>query len=423
MKIALLAGEISGDQLAANFAREILSLNPKTQLIGITGENMEKAGVRSLAKINILSLIGIGEIIKKLPQLFSFRKKIFNLLIAEKPDFIIGFDAPDFNINLLLKLRQRGFSTFQYVAPTVWAWRKWRIPKIRKAVEQVFCLYPFEVEFFKSHNVNATFVGHSLAQKIPENLDYEFLRDEMRVDKNKLIITMLPGSRESEVLRHREILINTAKLIFQKLSPHNSQNNDHAEVSRSHRVVSQFKSSLGENINNEFYNTADYQNNASIQFIVPLPTINTYNLFSETACQSKNKLPIRLMRGHAERAIAIADFCIVASGTASLEVALYKKPMAIFYKLSWHTLTLIRMLYQLPWFGLPNILCGKFVVREFLQSHASAENLANECVQLLNDSERKKDIIDNFQNLHKSLIVNRLPIWEALFIKQKSPDI
>lgn len=415
MKIALLAGEISGDQLGSAIAEELYKSVPNVTLIGITGENMRNSGVRSIANINMLSVVGFSEIILKLPKLLWFRYQIFRQLIYEKPDFVIGIDSPDFNLSLLKKLRIRGIRTIQFVAPTVWAWRKWRIKKIKDSVEKLLCLYPFEVDFFSKHNISAIYVGHPIADKIPIDYDLVQYRKQMRVEPNKLIIALLPGSRESEIIRHSQILLNTASTINQELNPLGTiKKQTHQELRRSARIVTNFNSLIPNNPNE----TLSFFNQSPLQFVVPLPTIETFNLFKDQTSKAITSLPIRIMRGHAKQAIALADICLIASGTACLEAALYKKPMVIFYKLNKITLRLMKWLYQLPWFGLPNILAKKFIVPEILLNQATEKEMAEEVLSLLEDKKRCQKIVEEFNELHKNLIVDRQKIWQGILVNQ-----
>lgn len=423
MKIALLAGELSGDLLASELAVNIKNIFPDVELIGIVGEKMLQQGVKPLFKdahINQLSVIGLTEVLPKLPQILYFRAKVIKQLILAKPDFIVGVDAPDFNLTVLKTLRAKGFTTFQMVAPTLWAWRSWRIRKLRKAVDKLLCIFPFEEQWFNSRNMPAVYIGHPLANKIEVIPDLAKLREEMKIDINKTIIALLPGSRKSEIIRHSKLIAQSAQLIYKKLSPENgvTENFDPNLTLDSMRFqrVGQFRKVVGVGEINE--SALEVFNHSPIQFLVPLPTVETYNLFAELCHLELPTLPIRLMRGHSQRAMAVADFCVVASGTASLEVALYKKPMAIFYKLSAATYQIMKQLYKLTWLGLPNILCGKMVVGEFIQKSATPENLANECIRVLGNQEIKAQIKTEFIEMHKKLIISREEILKDIFIKK-----
>lgn len=381
MKIILLAGEVSGDRLGAQLANDLRRLIPHVTLIGITGEHMKSAGVRSIATIDSLSVHGLFEVIHKLPKLLYFRVWLRERIIAEQPDLIISIDAPEFNLGLLASLRRKGFKTMHMVCPTIWAWRAGRIKLLKRAVSAVLTLYPFESQVLAQNHIPAFCLGHPLAQNIPLEDGTTTMREQMRINDDEMIITLLPGSRVSEIHQHAFPLIEAARLINLRWS-------------------------------NE-------GRNKKIKFILPLPTRRTYYEFEMSQYLWKKKHPdlqppeINLMRGHAERAIAMSDFCLCGSGTVTLEVALYHKPMVVFYRMNALSLFFMRRMYQLPWFSLPNILSGQFLVPELLQEQVTGEAIAEQFFKIWDNVDNKNILRQAYIEMHESLRQPRLEQLQA----------
>lgn len=371
MKIALIAGEVSGDMLAAELVAAIRISHPEAEFIGVTGEKMRASQVRSLADINELSLHGLLEIIPALPRLWRFRRKLQKTLIAESPDLIIGVDAPEFNLRFLQSLRERGFRTWQFVCPTIWAWRANRVHRLKKAVSLVICLYPFEQQILAQHGIPHLLFGHPLAQNIPLEDQTMAQRELLARQADEFIVTLLPGSRPSEIARHAALILECAWKIHHQW-----------------RIR---------------------KRSEKLSFIVPIATRETLWDFEMAQYQWKQKHPdqilppIQIMRGHAPSAIAISNFCLAASGTVTLEIALYHKPMIIFYRMNPLSLWLVRRLYRLAWFGLPNILTQSSLVREFLQDDACAENICEAFFAQINDRQQSAQTHQQMMALHRSL--------------------
>ena len=390
-KIAIVAGEASGDMLGGHLIRALNTQRNDLTFIGIAGPKMQREGAKSLFPIEKLSVRGYVEVIKHLFGLLKLRRSLLKQLLAEKPDIFIGVDAPDFNFWLEKKLKSHGITTIHYVSPSIWAWRGGRMSKIKRAVSHVLALFPFEPALYQSAGVPVTYVGHPLADELPLKPNIAEAREILKIEKNKLVIAMLPGSRQSEVKQHADLLIKTALII-----------------SKQHKNA-QFTGATSGSV--KF---------ASIKFLVPLITRQTRQLF-ETALYNNishnqanlindedpiDTLDLDILFGHAHDAMEAADVVIVASGTATLEAALLKKPMVITYRMpaiSWQILK--RMRYQ-PYVGLPNILAGKFLVPELLQYEATPQKLADAVAHLLSDDVYLKEIQQEFTTIHHSLRQN-----------------
>ncbi len=385
-KIAIVAGEASGDLLGGHLIRALNVQRSDLTFVGIAGPKMQREGAKSLFPIEKLSVRGYVEVIKHLYGLLKLRRSLLKQLLAEKPDIFIGVDAPDFNFWLERKLKNHGITTIHYVSPSIWAWRGGRMGKIKRAVSHVLALFPFEPALYEKAGVPVTYVGHPLADELPLKPSKTAAREILKIEKNKLVIAMLPGSRQSEVKQHADLLIKTALLI-----------------SKEHK-------------NAQFAGVKF----ASVKFLVPLITRETRQLF-ETALYNNiahnqanlnnddeliETLDLDILFGHAHDAMEAADIVIVASGTATLEAALLKKPMVITYKMpaiSWQILK--RMRYQ-PYVGLPNILADKFLVPELLQNDATPQKLANAVARLLSDDDYLKEIKQEFTTIHQTLRQN-----------------
>ena len=395
-KIAIVAGEASGDLLGGHLIRALNAQRSDLTFIGIAGPKMQREGAKSLFPIEKLSVRGYVEVLKHLYGLLKLRKKLLKHLLAEKPDIFIGIDAPDFNFWLERKLKNRGITTIHYVSPSIWAWRGGRMGKIKRAVSHVLALFPFEPALYERAGVPVSYVGHPLADELPLKPNIAEAREILKIEKNKLVIAMLPGSRQSEVKQHADLLIKTALII-----------------SKQHKTAQVAGSQFG---SVKF----DGSKFASVKFLVPLITRQTRQIF-ETALYNNishnqanlinddeliDTLDLDILFGHAHDAMEAADMVIVASGTATLEAALLKKPMVITYKMpaiSWQILK--RMRYQ-PYVGLPNILAGKFLVPELLQNDATPQKLADAVARLLSDDAYLKEIKQEFTAIHQTLKQN-----------------
>jgi lipid-A-disaccharide synthase len=366
-KIAIVAGEASGDLLGGHLIRALKMQRGDLTFIGIAGPKMQREGAKSLYPIERLSVRGYVEVIKHLWGLLKLRRNLYHQLLAEKPDIFIGIDAPDFNFWLERKFKNKNIPAIHYVSPSIWAWRGGRMGKIKKAVSHVLALFPFEPALYEKANVPVTYIGHPLADELPLEANIHAAREMLEISGDMLVVAMLPGSRQSEVRQHAALFVKTAELI------------------------------------------AKQKQNAL--FLVPLITRETRDIFEIAIHQHyvdhpEQMLNMQILFGHAHDAMEAADIVIVASGTATLEAALLKKPMVITYKMpaiSWQILK--RMQYQ-PYVGLPNILAGKFLVPELLQDAATPKALADAAIKLLNDTDYLAEMKQEFTNIHLSLKQN-----------------
>lgn len=358
--IAIVAGEASGDLLGSHLISALKAHRQDIQFFGIAGPKMQSAGAKTLYPMERLSVRGYVEVLKHLPGLLKLRRDLLKQIIAAKPDLFIGVDAPDFNFWLEKKLKKAGIPTIHYVSPSIWAWRGGRMGGIKKAVSHMLALFPFESAIYQRARVPVSFVGHPLADELPLEPNQKAAQKLLKIEKGKRVFALLPGSRQSEVQQHSALLVKTAQLLSQK-----------------------------------------YEN---ALFLVPLITRETRNIFEteryKLAPEADN---IQILFGHAHDAMEAADMVILASGTATLEAALLKRPMIITYKmpaLSWQILK--RMRYQ-PYVGLPNILAEKWLVPELLQKEATPEKLAEKCVEILENQAGLEQLHDEYMQIHYSL--------------------
>jgi lipid-A-disaccharide synthase len=359
--IAMVAGEASGDLLASQLMLAIKEIRPDVRFVGIGGPKMLAAGMQVLYPMEKLSVMGYIEVLRHYREIAGIRRSLRNHLIDNPPDLFIGIDAPDFNFDLELALKQHGIPTVHYVSPSIWAWRGERIHKIKRAVSHMLALFPFEVPIYESAGVPATYVGHPLADILPEKPNRVEMREQMRIQPpHAKVFAMLPGSRKSEVRQLARTFIQTARLIIKTIP--------------------------------------------DAQFLVPLGSRETRNIFEEAIWhEDAHDLPITLLFGHAHDAMIAADGVLVASGTATLEAALLKRPMVITYKMSPFSYWLAKRKQYLPYVGLPNILSKKFVVPELLQEDATAENLAQALINLVANKQAVTELEERFGAMHHML--------------------
>ena len=361
--IGIVAGEASGDLLGSHLIRALKKHRPDIEFVGIAGPKMIDEGANSLFPMERLSVRGYVEVLRHLPGLMKIRKQVLQHFLQNPPDVFIGIDAPDFNFGLERSLKRKGIRTIHYVSPSIWMWRKGRMAKIKRAVSHMLTLFPFEPALYEAAGVPVTYVGHPLADILPMEPDMQGARENLKLKSSQIVIAMLPGSRQSELQQLADLFVKTAKLIAQ----------EHAEV----------------------------------QFLVPLITRETRIIFEQAIYANQaESLPLQILFGHAHLAMEAADVVIVASGTATLEAALLKRPMVITYRmpnLSWQILK--RMNY-LPYVGLPNILAGRFVVPELLQDDAIPEKVAEATLKLLSDKVLVAEIRQEFTRIHAALRQN-----------------
>ncbi|MFZ6744467.1 lipid-A-disaccharide synthase [Undibacterium sp. JH2W] len=359
--IAMVAGETSGDMLANRLLSGLRPALPDAHMHGIGGPRMAEHGFINDWSMEKLSVRGLFEVLAHYREISGIRKQLREQLLLEKPDIFIGVDAPDFNLDLEIQLKRAGIPTMHYISPSIWAWRGGRIKKIAEAVSYMLVVFPFEEEIYRKAGIPVTYVGHPLAQVIPMETDMAAARDELGLDKNARVVTILPGSRMSEIKYNTEAFIQTAKILCQR-DPH-------------------------------------------LQIVVPMAGEKQRSYYIKLVVDAKlDNVPILLIDGRSHTAIAAADAVLVASGTASLEVALFKKPMVIAYKMMEASWQILRHMGYQPWIGLPNILAREFLVPEFLQSAARPDAMADALWQQLSDSALQERLKQRFVDMHHSLL-------------------
>jgi lipid-A-disaccharide synthase len=327
LRIGIVAGEPSGDILGARLMRALRERFPGARFEGIGGSQMKAAGVSSLYPMERLSVMGITEILGRYVELARMRRQLVRHFLANPPDLFIGVDSPGFNLGLEERLRAAGIKTAHYVSPQVWAWRTWRIKKIQRAVDRMLVLLPFEPAFYATHGVEATFVGHPLADEIRDTTDMLEVRRQLKLPDDKRIVALMPGSRVSEVRALAGSFLDSARWLLDR--------------------------------------------HPDLHFVIPFINAPTRDVFEQTMTQREAwGMPITRVHGHSRDVIAAADVVLLASGTATLETLLAGKPMVVAYRVSAVTYRLIRWLSHISHYALPNLLAGKTLVPECLQEAA-----------------------------------------------------
>lgn len=361
--IGIVATEASGDQLGGHLICSLKARLPQAQFIGIGGPKMLAAGMQSLFPMEKLAVHGYVEILRRLPQIVWIRRKLRNYFLQHRPHILIGIDSPDFNLGLEEKLKQRGVPTVHYVSPSIWAWRSERIHKIKRAVSHMLTLFPFEPPLYEKAGIPVTYVGHPLAELLPDVPDRAAAREQMRLLPTTKVIALLPGSRQNELHYMADTFIATARRISQVL--------------------------------------------AGVHFLVPLHSRETRDQFENALYRNNAQdLPLTILFGHTHNALIVADVALVASGTATLEALLLKCPMVITYKANDLSFRMVKNKYYLPFVGLPNILAGEFIVPEILQRDATPENLAQALLNLLADETVTERLRRKFSAIHAMLRQN-----------------
>jgi lipid-A-disaccharide synthase len=361
LKIAIVAGEASGDILGGGLARALNAKHPNVEIRGVAGPEMRAAGVQALADIEELAVFGIFEVLKHLPRLLKLRKRLKAELLDWRPDVMIGIDAPDFNLGLETYLREQGIKTVHYVSPTVWAWREKRVEKVAKAVDHVLCLFPFEVDFYAKHNVAASCVGHTLADQVPERVDRPAARRDLGLPLDGTLVALLPGSRAGEVKRLGELFVATAKWLLQR--------------------------------------------RPELQFAVPCNNDRNKAGMQAHIAEAGLEQKITLIDGRSREVMAASDAILLASGTAALEGLLVKRPMVVAYKISPLTYWLVMFfkLMKIDQFSLPNLLAGRDTIPELMQDDAEVEKMGQAVLDWLEQPEQCERLLVKFDAVHKDL--------------------
>ena len=354
LRIALVAGEASGDILGAGLMQALKARHPQVEFIGVGGPRMEAEGLVSAFPMERLAVMGLVEVLGRLRELLARRKRLIRDLIEARPDVFIGIDAPDFNLTLELKLRQAGIRTVHYVSPSVWAWRQKRVLKIREACDLMLTLFPFEARFYLEHQVPVRFVGHPLANTIALQADRVAAREVLGLAQEDAVVALLPGSRGGEVARLGALFLDAAERL-RTLRP-------------------------------------------GVQFV--LPCANAERRAQLEAMLAGRDLPLRLLDGRSHEALAACDAVLIASGTATLEALLHKRPMVVAYKVAPLTYRILRRLVKSPYISLPNLLAERMLVPELIQDAATPEALAATLLPLLENGTTQTA---EFAAIHRSL--------------------
>lgn len=363
MRIAIVAGEASGDLLGADLIREVKTRVPDAIVEGVAGPQMIEAGCEPIYPSEKLAVMGLVEVLKHLREILKIRKSLIAHWLQNPPDVFIGIDAPDFNFVLERALKENSIPTVHYVSPSVWAWRSSRVKKIGRSTDLMLTLFPFEADIYRKEGIKVEFVGHPLAEIVAESSDSLSAREKLALPLDKKVVALLPGSRRSEISRLSAPFIDAAQWALEK--------------------------------------------DPSLHFVVPLINSTARTAFEEALQRvGSDALPITLVDKQSREAMAAADVILLASGTATLEALLLKKPMVVAYKMSELSYQIISRMLTVPYYSLPNNLAGEGLVKEFTQREVTASNLGEEMLSLLNDIGRRDNLIERFSEIHRQLKQN-----------------
>jgi lipid-A-disaccharide synthase len=347
MRFAVLAGETSGDLLGAAIIHALRSRFPEAEFYGVTGPRMREAGCESVANIDALSVMGLAEVLPKIPAIVKLRRALARRFLQDRPDCVIGVDAPDFNLPLERRLHEAGLKTAHIVSPTVWAWRAGRVKSIARSIDLLLCLFPFEPKFYADHGarLKTEFIGHPLAEELKLPIARDAARQQLNLPIQSPIVAILPGSRAGELKYLAEPFVKTAQWLAQR--------------------------------------------NPELSFVAPLAKPGLRAALEAAIEQHAPALRWHLLDGESRTAMRAADVVLLASGTATLECLLLERPMVVGYRVSAFTAWLLRSfrLLKVARVSLPNLLCAQAVVPEFLQEDAQAENFGPAIERLLTDAE------------------------------------
>lgn len=354
LRVALVAGEASGDILGAGLMQALRERHPEVEFIGVGGARMQAQGLVSEFPMERLAVMGLVEVLGRLRELLRRRKELIRNLILARPDVFIGIDAPDFNLGLELQLRRAGIRTVHYVSPSVWAWRQKRVLKIKQACDLMLALFPFEAKFYEEHGVPVRFVGHPLANTIPLEADRAAAREQLDLPADAQVVALLPGSRGGEVGKLGALFLDTAERLLQQ--------------------------------------------RPGLRFVLPCASPERRAQL-EQMLQGR-QLPLQLLDGQSHEALAACDAVLIASGTATLEALLYKRPMVVAYKVAPLTYAILKRLVKSPYISLPNLLAGRLLAPELIQDAATPEALAQHLLPLLDDGSAQTE---SFDAIHRAL--------------------
>ncbi len=358
-RIAMIAGEASGDILGGGLVRSLKARFPDASFEGIGGPTMLEQGFESHVPMERLSVMGLVEVLGRLFELLGVRKRLAERWIADPPDVFVGIDAPDFNLGLERKLKEVGIPTVHYCSPSVWAWRQGRVEKIHRSVDLMLTLFPFEARFYEEHNVPVRFVGHPLADTIPMDSWQEKARAELGLDAGARIVALLPGSRGAEIKYLGRTFFDTARWCL--------------------------------------------QHEPGLQFLLPAANETRRAQLETIMAEVAPDLPIRILDGQSRLAMAASDVVLLASGTATLEAMLLKRPMVIAYRVNFITFLLAKLLVKSAFISLPNNLAGRELAPEILQHDATPEKLGAAVMERLQNRGLVEQLSEDYRNIHDRL--------------------
>jgi lipid-A-disaccharide synthase len=360
VRIAMVAGEVSGDNLGAGLIQALQKKIPSAEFVGIAGPKMQALGCKSLYSMDELTVMGILVSLVSIVRILWIRYRLYRYLVKNPPDVFVGIDAPDFNLSLEAKLRKKGITCIHYVSPTVWAWRRYRLRKIKRAVDHMLAILPFEEDFYREYNIPVTYVGHPMAEEIELHPDVQAARKRLDLPEDKVIVALLPGSRRSELERHGALFVETVRWIHER--------------------------------------------NRKLHFVVaPVDSATQQQFETAIAEQHGKNLPIEIITGKSREVMTASDLVVLASGTAALEAALLKKPMVVTYKVSFLTYVIVKLLSHVKYYSMPNNLAGRELVPELMQYEATAENIGRAVEKILSDPVEKKHLVAELEKMHLDL--------------------
>ncbi len=359
--VGIVANEPSGDQLGAELMRAIAERRPGTRFEGVGGPQMIDAGCVSRVAMERLSVMGLVEVLRHLPELLRIRRELKAFFIGRKPDVFIGIDAPDFNLALEQGLKDAGIKTVHYVSPTVWAWRQGRVRHIRRSVDLLLSIFPFEAKFLEANQVPVRYVGHPLAERIDLEIDRSGARQRLGIAADVPLLAVLPGSRLGEVRKLGGAFVQTA-LWCRRQKP-------------------------------------------DLCFVTPMVNASVRSVFEQTLAAMAPDLPFTVVDGKSRDVLAAADVVLTASGTATFEAMLHKRPMVVGYKVNTLTYALAKGLHlvKVPYVAMANLLAGEELAPEYLQDECRAENLGPAVLEFFSNAQQSAAIAQRYADIHRNL--------------------
>lgn len=359
LTIAMVAGETSGDILGAGLIRALKLRHPDARFVGVAGPRMQAEGCEAWYEMEELAVMGIVEVLGRLPRLMKIGRDLTQRFSELRPDVFVGIDAPDFNLTLEGRLKRNGIRTIHYVSPSVWAWRQKRVFKIGRNTDLVLAFLPFEKAFYDRFNVPCRFIGHTMADAMPLQPDKQAARRELGIDEQAICLALLPGSRHNEVEMLSADFLKAAQLLRMRYP--------------------------------------------TLEIVVPLVNARRREQFERIKAEVAPELPMHLLDGRGREAMIASDAAILASGTAALECMLARCPMVVGYRMKPFTFWLAKRLVKTPYVSLPNLLAGRELVRELLQDECQPEKLATVLEPLLHSGQERDALLATFSELHQQI--------------------